>query len=384
MTLFSVYLVFLSGYKAYETWNEWNQPVSDSPFSKMVLVPTGSSFSQVAETLEREGLIRSRLGFTILAWRKGVMTRIQAGEYKLCPAMKPEEILEILVEGKTFQHVVTIPEGYNIFQVADLLNKAHLSLREKVLEAAWDRWLLDRWKIPGDSVEGFLFPDTYYLVKGISARQILDTFIQRFWEIWTKRGFEKRSKEIGVTVRQVVTLASIVEKEAMIPRERPLIAAVFWNRLKKGMPLQADPTVKYIVYLETKGKRRWARWRHLRRKDNPYNTYIRKGLPKGPICNPGEDSIRAVLYPANVDYLYFVSMNNGRHYFSKTLAEHNKAVLRYQKRRYRRLRRKKAKSKVDIQKNKTENKKESKTSPQNSTQVQENAGKDVIESKDKR
>ncbi len=328
-----VVVLVLSGYQAYTIWNQWMQPVAVSGQEMMFTVQPKSSFSRVAKELEGHGLIRSYWGFTLLAWHEKAMTRIQAGEYKLSPTMRPAEILDILVQGRTFQHVLTIPEGYNMYQIADLLSKAKLADRAAVLEAARDKEALMDWGIPAETAEGYLYPDTYYLSKGLSAREILDAFVKRFWEVWNEEGFDRRIQELDIPVHKVVILASIVEKEAMIPRERPLIAAVFWNRLRRGMPLQSDPTVKYILYVETEGKRRRARWRYLRYKKNPYNTYINKGLPKGPISNPGVESIRAVLYPADADYLYFVSMNNGRHYFSRTLLEHNRAVNKYQKRR---------------------------------------------------
>ena len=302
----------------------------------MFTVEPGTSFSTVARELEERHLVRSSLGFKLLAWYKGAMTRVQAGEYQLSAAMSPEEILDAFVHGKTFQHVLTIPEGFNIYQIADLLSKAKLAGRAQVLEAAKDRELLESWGIPGDSVEGYLFPDTYYLTKGLTPAQMLGVFVRRFWEVWQQEGFGRRAKRLGASAHEVVILASMVEKEAMAAEERPLVAAVFWNRLKHGMPLQSDPTVKYALYVESDGKRHRARWRYLRHKDSPYNTYREKGLPKGPICNPGMESIRAVLYPADVDYMYFVSMNNGRHYFSRTLAEHNRAVYRFQKRKARR------------------------------------------------
>ncbi len=336
LTLVLLFLLFGITYKAYTVWNQWMQPVAVSGPAQMFTVLPHSSFSRVARDLESQGLIRSHIGFSLLAWYRKAMTRIQAGEYRLSPSMSPEEILNNLVRGRTFQHVVTIPEGYNMYQIADLLSKAGLADRTKFLAAARNRDFLKKWRIPGDSAEGFLYPDTYFLSRGLKAREILDIFVSRFWRVWNKEAFGRRAAKLKMSVFKVVTLASIVEKEAMVPEERPVIAAVFLNRLKRGMELQTDPTVKYILYLETNGKRHRTRWSRLRYKKSPYNTYMIKGLPKGPISNPGAGSIRAVLYPAKVDYLYFVSMNNGHHYFSNNLAEHNRAVYKYQKRHYRR------------------------------------------------
>ncbi|RUM87517.1 MAG: endolytic transglycosylase MltG, partial [Thermodesulfatator sp.] len=182
--------------------------------------------------------------------------------------------------------------------------------------------------IPGPSVEGFLFPDTYYLVKGLAPGEIIRIMVRRFWEVWRK--YEARARELGVSVYEVVTLASIVEKEAVLSREKPLIAAVYWNRLRRGMPLQADPTVRYAL----KRFRGRLYYKHLR-VDSPYNTYRYPGLPPTPIANPGEESLRAVLYPARVPYLYFVSRGDGSHKFSTTYREHLRAVRKLRLKRHR-------------------------------------------------
>jgi len=195
-----------------------------------------------------------------------------------------------------------------------------------------DPVLLERSHIPADSAEGYLFPDSYLIPRGYTPLDMAKLMISRFYEIWRENAFEKRVEELGTTRHKVVILASIVEEEAMKEEERPLIASVFWNRIKKGMPLQADPTVRYGILVEQHINKKRLRWKDLRR-STPYNTYTLPGLPKGPISNPGLASLKAVLYPADTNYLYFVSRNNGTHKFSATLKEHNRAVERYQKRR---------------------------------------------------
>ena len=308
-------------------------PVSKTGRDKVILIPTGSTFSSVERRLEADGLIRSKTGFYILAWWKGVMTSIKAGEYELSPAQTPQEILDYLVQGKVRKYIVTIPEGFNLFQVANLLEEAGLISRESFLSAARDKKFLHTLGINADSAEGYVYPDTYQLTKNATAYEIIRTFVNHFWEVWNSEGFGKKADEMDVTIQDIIILASIVEKEAMLPSERPIIASVFWNRLKKGMPLQSDPTVYYGILVETKVNRHRLRWRDLRKK-TPYNTYIIRGFPAGPISNPGKASIRAVFYPARDSYLYFVSKNNGTHYFSRTLAEHNRAVDRYQRHIY--------------------------------------------------
>ena len=322
------YLVFLSGY---QIWQECTLPVSETGKNQVVLIPTGSTFSSAAQQLETEGLIKSKRAFYILAWLEGATTRIQAGEYELSQTQTPIEILDYLVQGKIRQYIVTIPEGYNLFQIDDLLANAKLIADDSFLTVARDKNILRTLGIKADSAEGYVYPDTYQLTKDATAREILRTFVNHFWEVWNSEGFSRGTEKLDVEVYDIVTIASIVEKEAMRSRERPLIACVFWNRLKKDIPLQADPTVHYGILVETKVKKRRLRWKDLRKK-TPYNTYVSRGLPKGPISNPGKESIRATLYPSKKDYLFFVSKNNGTHYFSRTLAEHNRAVDQYQRR----------------------------------------------------
>ncbi len=290
---------------------------------RIVYIPPGTPFERIATLLKKEGLIHSKWGFTLEAFRLGLMDKLKAGEYEIDPRMSPAEILRLLAEGRVVTYLITVPEGYNLWQIARLLAKVHICSQEEFFEIVRDQEFLKEMGIPGKTAEGFLFPDTYAYYRGLSCRAMITKMIQRFWEVWQE--FAPRAEELGLDVYQVVTLASIVEKEALDPRERPLIAGVFWNRLKRGMPLQADPTVRYAV----KKFRSRLRKRDLRVR-NPYNTYIYRGLPPGPICSPGKDSIRAVLWPAKTDYLYFVAKGDGTHYFSRTLKEHWRAVLRYQ------------------------------------------------------
>ncbi len=323
-----LYLLFILSWFAYNKWQDTMKPVARSGSAIVFEVPKGSSFKSIAKELEDDGLIRSKEALYILAWYKKELASIKAGEYKLSPAMTPEEILETLVTGKVIRHLITIPEGYNMFQIARLLERGGVVKKQAFLKVCTDWDFLRKSGIQEDSAEGYLFPESYYLSKNSSPREIAQTFINQFWKIWKDNHFNKRLKEINSSVHEVVTLASIVELEAAVPEEKPIIASVFWNRLKRGIPLQADPTVKYGVLIEKKIKKRRLTWKDLR-KSTPYNTYTLHGLPKGPIANPGLDSLRAVLYPKKTDYLYFVSKGNGRHYFSKTLKEHNRAVERY-------------------------------------------------------
>jgi UPF0755 protein len=221
---------------------------------------------------------------------------------------------------------VTIPEGYNIKMIAELLEDLGLAQKDKFLELCSDESFLKELGIEGPSVEGFLFPETYFFAKGIGEREIIKTMANRFKSVFTPLMAE-RIKEIGYSLFEIVTMASLIEKETAIKEEMPKIAAVFYNRLKGKIRLQCDPSVIYGLphYDGDLTKKDLATY-------HPYNTYRISGLPRGPIANPGKDALMAALYPANVNYKYFVSKNNGSHYFSETLQQHNKAVWKYQKR----------------------------------------------------
>ncbi|MEW6614355.1 MAG: endolytic transglycosylase MltG [Thermodesulfobacteriota bacterium] len=299
-------------------------PASYTKIYKVVYIHPGATFTEAAELLKQEGIIKDIRGFSLLVRFHQAAKRIKPGEYSLNTAMVPLEILDILVKGKVVEHFVTIPEGYNIYQVADLLDSLELANSESFLEKCFDPSFISSLGIEGDSLEGYLFPDTYSMPRYIGESNILKMMVSRFKRVYTSR-YDGRAKQLGFTMKKVVTLASIIEKETGKPSERPLISAVFHNRLKKGIKLQSDPTVIYgIANFDGNITKR-----HLKRR-SPYNTYLHYKLPPGPIANPGEDSIRAALFPAKVGYLYFVSKNDGTHCFSSSLREHNVAVWKYQ------------------------------------------------------
>lgn len=299
-------------------------PPGHSTAAVVVEFGPGTSFRQMTKTLKEKGLIRDLKAFTLLATLRGSMKKVQAGEYEFNAAMLPGSVLEKLEKGLVIRHPVTIPEGYNIREIAELLEKKSLSQKEKFLAKASDKAFLPTIGVNAMTAEGFLFPDTYHFSKGMSEEAVIKKMVSRFREV-SAGNLEMRAKSVGLSVEEVVTLASIVEKETGDASERPRIARVFLNRLRSGIPLQSDPTVIYGIK-DFNG--------NLTRKDlltkTPYNTYQRRGLPPGPIANPGADSIKAVLYPEAGSYLYFVSRNDGTHYFSRTLSEHNMAVQRYQ------------------------------------------------------
>lgn len=302
------------------------QPADISGSEQVFIVEEGMTLGKVAVELEQEGIIKNRQFFLLWARLKGYGKRIKAGEYILSPAMAPVKIFDMLTRGVIITHPVTFPEGFSVEQIGETLAQNINVDKSAFLSLAHDPAILERHGISGSSLEGYLYPDTYNFSMTQSPRSIIDVMTGRFNEVISP--LREKIEDSGMTLDEVVTLASVIEKETGRADERPLIASVFLNRLKKGMRLESDPTVIYGIE-DFNG--------NLTRDDlreyTPYNTYVIRGLPPGPICNPGMESIRAVLYPADTDYLYFVSKNDGSHYFSKTLEEHNRSVRTYQKRR---------------------------------------------------
>lgn len=291
---------------------------------RIISIQPGTKFRNIAAQLKENGIISSRIWFIVLAEMKGSVSRIRAGEYDLSPSMLPDEVLDRLISGKLAHHMITIPEGFNLYQIADLLDRQGLVKKDRFLAKAFDSKLLHSYGFDGPSFEGYLFPDTYEFNRFMEPEQIIFRMTTRFKVVYS-HGYGEQARKQGLSLREVITLASVIEKETGQASERPLISAVFRNRLSRGIPLQADPTVIY-------GLKNFSG--DLKKKDletaNPYNTYIIKRLPPGPIACPGELSIKAALNPRG-RYLYFVSKNDGSHHFSKTLEEHNRAVALYQK-----------------------------------------------------
>ncbi len=305
-------------------------PVDNLNRTVTIEIPKGANFSNITDILDKKSLIKCQKSFYLLARLKDAPTHIRAGEYELSSSMSPSDIINKLIKGEIKGYPVPVPEGFNIRQIADRLASLELVDEEIFIETATDPEFVTSLGIKGDSVEGYLFPDTYIFAKSTDAKNIIKHMVSRFRQK-IKPYMLERVKELGFTTREFVTLASIVEKEGGPKEEKELIAAVFHNRLKKGIKLQSDPTVIYgIEDFDGNIKRK-----HLRKK-TPYNTYRIKGLPPGPISNPGMESMLAVLYPPSVDYLYFVSKNDGSHHFSSDLKSHNKAVRKYQIKKRRR------------------------------------------------
>jgi UPF0755 protein len=310
-----------------DLWMYANNPATAEAGEVLVYVKPGQPFSETSRILFEKQLIRSPFRFNLLARYKGYDKKLQAGEYLLSGAESPLSLMEKLVNGEVKLYKITIPEGYNIKQIAELAANAGFGDKDKFIAAATDATFVRQSGIEADSFEGYLFPDTYFFPRGTDSRKIIATMVDRFRSIF-KPEWKDQGKLLGLTIHQVVTLASIIEKETGVAAERPIISSVFHNRLKKRMRLESDPTVIYGIKNFNGNLTR----KHLKTK-TPYNTYKIRGLPHGPIANPGGASIHAALFPAQTLYIYFVSKKDKTHQFSTNLKDHNKAVKKYQLRR---------------------------------------------------
>jgi UPF0755 protein len=296
------------------------------PPGAMLMVREGDSLAAVAARLERAGVIRNALVFRLRARVADLDRRLQPGEYHFTAPLGAAELLDLLATGGVHPEV-TIPEGLTVRDVAALLAREGYGSAESLLCVAADPEFLLAAGVPGPQLEGFLFPDTYRLTPVMSPSEILGVMVRRFHERFDAERY-RRAAARGMSVNEVLTLASIVEKESALATERPVIAGVFYNRLRLGMPLQSDPTVIYAIPSFNGDLTRADLVR-----PSAYNTYLVTGFPPGPIANPGLAAIDAVLAPADTPYLYFVSKNDGSHVFAATLPEHNRNVARYQKSR---------------------------------------------------
>lgn len=312
-------LLFLLFYAAAELF----LPVQQISRNLEIEIPKGTTFRQAVELLQDQNLIRDRRIFLIAARLTGSDRKIRAGYYSLWTGMSPFDILRVLLKGKIVEYEVKILEGDSLVEISEAFAGTGIISSAEFMALAKDNDILAYHDIAAPSVEGYIFPDTYTIPKGMDARDAIDTMITRMREKYTEK-LAARAREIGMTENQVLTLASIIEKEAVIDSERSVISAVYHNRLRKNMPLQADPTSIYGI----KSSKEKITLNDLKRK-TPYNTYRVKGLPPGPIASPGLKSIVAALYPDNVPYLYFVAQDDRSHRFAESEKEHAENVRLY-------------------------------------------------------
>ncbi len=321
-------LLCLVGLCLFAYWSSCPLSRNSDPVS--VEVFPGDSTREIAAMLHENGIIRSPLLFRIVSRALKADGRMQAGEYCFESGIFVWDAIESLVAGRVVYYTLTVREGLCVEEIASLIEERGFGNKERFLEIARNPEVVSSYVSPGElektryPVEGYLFPDTYNIRKGIAEEDLISMMLKRFSQVFTKELKDKAENQ-GLSVHQASILASLVEKEAMADEERPLIAAVYINRTNISMKLDADPTVLYAL-----GRFNGTLLFKELEVDSPYNTYKYPGLPPGPIANFGKSSLEAVLSPADVNYLYFVSKNDGTHAFSRTLDEHNRNVALYQ------------------------------------------------------
>lgn len=300
----------------------WRPLAPEAP--RQITILPGSSFASVAQRLHDAGVVAGAFELRLLARLRGDARKVQAGEYDFSDSATPGRVLDRLTAGDVRRYRFTLPEGLNLRETAGRIEADGFGDGETFLRLAGDPELAARLGIPSETLEGYLFPETYTIIAGTSEERLIELMVEQFRAHLTPE-ITAAAAQRGLSVHQLVTLASVIEKEAGNTEEMPLISAVFHTRLEQGMRLQADPTVIYGIenfdgnltraHLET---------------PSPYNTYRKRGLPAGPIANPGAEALHAAAFPAEVDFLYFVSRGDGTHVFSRTLREHNRMVRKYQ------------------------------------------------------
>lgn len=297
---------------------------------KVIWIAPGSHTQQILQQLVTEGIIpssRRTLAYAYLWWNDN-RGGLKAGEYRFAPSPSLREVLEILIQGKVHYRTLTIPEGWDLRQIGEILVSKGFGTLQEIRSLLADPEPIRKLDPQAVDLEGYLFPDTYFYTRGTSAREMISRMVLRFQSAFPPAR-QNRAREMGFSLRDMVVLASLIERETSLPAERPLISAVFHRRLKLGMRLQCDPTV---VYASSRiGKYDGVIRQSDLNLDSPYNTYRFPGLPPGPIASPGEASLEAALHPAENNYLYFVAKGDGGHQFSANLTDHNQAVRLYQR-----------------------------------------------------
>lgn len=318
---------FTIGALSLRFWLFLKTPGGDRREFQSVTVREGMSGMAIARLLADKGIVADAGSFYVLCRLRRVDSRLKAGDYAFLPLKRPEEILEQMVSGRVKVQRVTLPEGATVRQLARIFHDQGLAAEHEVLQMASDPDFIYSLGVESGTLEGYLFPETYFFQASQSLPAMLTMMVQEFRRRLPE-GWREQLEGRGLTLHEWVTIASMVEKEAVVDEERPIIAGVFYNRLRENMPLQSDPTAVY----DLPGFSGPITPDHLKR-SSPYNTYRNRGLPVGPICNPGARSLHAALHPASVPYRYFVSNNDGTHHFSETYGEHRQAVVRTRQKR---------------------------------------------------
>ena len=331
LKLFAVALVLLVISAAVGGWMLWSrvhEPYKGYDAAEQFIeIPAGAGAADIRRRLLEAGLVRDELTLRAALRLTGSSRGLKAGEYRFDGPMSAVDVVDRIARGDVHARRITFREGLTIAEMADLYQAREFGTAEDFLAAAGNASLVKELDPAATDLEGYLFPETYALPRGTPATRLIAMMVDRFKATYTEM-LQEQAKEQGLTTRQVVTLASLVEKETGKAEERPIVAAVYRNRMRIGMGMQADPTVVYA--LQKAGRYNGNIRREDLAFDSPYNTYRYPGLPPGPIASPGKASIEAALNPADVDYLYFVSRNDGSHVFARTLEEHNANVREFQ------------------------------------------------------
>lgn len=328
MLVFLLIAAGTAGY-VYNSYTQRLKPMASPNQGKEVVVevPSGATSRQISALLAEKNLIRNDLVFRIYAKYTGLDNQMKAGKFHLNTNMSVDEIIRKLVKGETATISFTIPEGYTLTQIADTLSAKKLIDRDKFMELAanepFDYDFLKALPVGPKRLEGYLFPDTYNISEKTTEKEIIEMMLDRFSKEMTPE-FKNKAEKLGLTAREAVILASIIEREAMKDEERPKVAAVFLNRLHKNWKLESCATIQYIL-----GKPQARLFNKDLEIESPYNTYKYPGFPPGPISSPGRASLQAAVNPANVDFMFFVVDEGGRHVFSRTLKEHNQNKAKY-------------------------------------------------------
>ena len=318
----------VGGIAVFRIWERIHEPHKGYVGTERIVdIPAGTGTGAIGRRLTEAGIVRDPFTFRIALLWSGRSRALQAGEYHFDRPLAPIDVVDRLASGDVYARRITFPEGLTLQEMARVYEMRDFGSAASFLEAVRDASLIRDLDPRATDLEGYVFPDTYALPRGTPARRLIELMVNRFRAAYDD-DLQQQAREQALTTREVVTLASLVEKETARADERPLVAAVYRNRLKLGMGLQADPTVVYALL-------RAGRYTgNLRREDltidSPYNTYRYAGLPPGPIASPGRASLEAAVRPASVSYLYFVSRNDGSHVFATTLAEHNRNVREFQ------------------------------------------------------
>ena len=329
LLLIIIIISIIIGYNFYKFKEFSTKSLNNEGVLKTIIIPNGSGPQTISNILTKSGIIENTKWFYYyLRWQTKNRGLAKAGEYEVASKFSPKQIVDILISGKIKLISITIPEGYNMFEIADLLESSNITKKQLFLNLVQNKQYISNLGVEADSLDGYLFPETYKFAKNSSAKTVVEKMFKSYKQIFNKFIKHKLAK-FNMSENTVLALASLIEKESAVSNERTMISGVFHNRVKKKMKIQSDPTIIYSILLE-RGTFDGNIKKSDIRMNHPYNTYYIRGLPPGAIANPGKESLIAAVNPQKTDNLFFVSKNDGTHEFCPNLKCHNKAVLKWQ------------------------------------------------------